>query len=165
MSATMQQRTSVAKRSAETPDVFIVAGKEFERKWHFVDASGQVIGRMADKIAGILMGKHRATYTPHVDTGDFVIVVNCDKVVVKGKRMSQKTYDHYTYYPGGGRQELMEEVFARKPEFVFREAVRRMLPKTKMGRAMLNKLKVYKGPTHPHQAQMPAEMKIDTKTK
>jgi large subunit ribosomal protein L13 len=162
MSATMHQRTPVAKRSPETPDKFIIGGLTYERKWHVIDAAGQVIGRLADKIAKILMGKHRATYTPHVDTGDFVVVVNCEKVDVKGRRMLQKTYDHYTYYPGGGREELMKDVFARKPEFVFSEAVRRMLPKTKLGRAMLAKLKVYKGPNHPHQAQQPTALKITT---
>lgn len=165
MSATMHQRTSVAKRSPETPDVYIIGGKTFERKWFVIDAAGQVIGRLADQIALILMGKNKPTYTPHVDTGDFVIVINADKVLVKGRRMEQKTFDHYTYYPGGRRQEVMKSVFARKPDFVFIEAVRRMLPKNRIAKTMINKLKVYKGGTHPHQAQMPTELKIDTSTK
>lgn len=156
----MHQKTPVAKRSEETPDVYIVGDKEFRRNWHVVDASGQSIGRLADRIAEILMGKAKPTYTPHVDTGDFVVVVNADKVDIKGRRLEQKTYDHYTYHPGGGRFVPMADLMQRKPEFLFEEAVRRMLPKTKMGKSMLRKLKIYRGATHPHQAQSPAELKL-----
>lgn len=160
MGATVQQRTTVAKQSTENPSRYVVGGKEFDRKWHVVDASGLILGRLADKLSIILMGKHRPHYTPHVDTGDFIIVVNADKVKVTGRKMEKKIYAHYTYYPGGYRSEVMSTVFARKPDQVVKLAVRRMLPKSKLGRDMLTKLKIYKGPSHPHQAQMPTELKV-----
>jgi large subunit ribosomal protein L13 len=160
MSATVQQRTTVARKSTQTPGRYTIAGKDFDRKWHLVDAAGKVLGRMAEKLAVVLMGKHRAHYTPHVDTGDFVVVVNADKVKVSGRKMERKVYDHYTYYPGGYRTEMMSTLFARKPELIVKLAVRRMLPKNKLGRVMLTKLKIYKGPNHPHQAQMPTELKV-----
>jgi large subunit ribosomal protein L13 len=127
---------------------------EVEQKWLLVDATDKVVGRLASEIAVILMGKHRPTYTPHVDTGDFVVVVNAEKVKFTGKKWERKTYAWYTGYPGQ-RTITAEDRLAKKPEMILEEAVRRMLPKSKLGAAMLAKLKTYAGPNHPHQAQQP----------
>jgi large subunit ribosomal protein L13 len=125
-----------------------------EQKWLLVDATDKVVGRLASEIAVILMGKHRPTYTPHVDTGDFVVVLNCEKVRFTGKKWEQKTYAWYTGYP---RQRTIkaEHRLEKRPELILKEAVRRMLPKNKLGTAMLSKLKLYAGSSHPHQAQQP----------
>ena len=131
---------------------------EVERKWYVVDGKNAVVGRLASKIATILMGKHRPTYTPHVDTGDFVIVTNVDQIEFSGNKWKEKTYARYSGYPGL-KVETAESLRNRLPERVLREAVRRMLPKNKLGRHMLAKLKIYTGPEHPHQAQQPEEMK------
>jgi large subunit ribosomal protein L13 len=128
--------------------------QEVARQWWVVDASSQVVGRLASDIAVVLMGKHRPTYTPHVDTGDFVVVVNAEKVELSGRKWEQKVYTRYTGYPGL-RVEPVLRRHQRHPERVLREAVRRMLPKSKLGRRMLEKLKVYAGPDHPHAAQSP----------
>jgi large subunit ribosomal protein L13 len=127
---------------------------EVEQKWLLVDATDKVVGRLASEIAVILMGKHRPTYTPHVDTGDYVVVVNAEKVKFTGKKWERKTYAWYTGYPGQ-RTITAEDRLAKKPELILEEAVRRMLPKSKLGAAMLSKLKTYAGPSHPHQAQQP----------
>ncbi|MEX0711466.1 MAG: 50S ribosomal protein L13 [Pirellulales bacterium] len=127
---------------------------QVEQKWWLVDASDKVVGRLASEIAMILMGKHRPTYTPHVDTGDYVVVVNADKVVLTGKKWQQKQYTWYTGYTGL-RSETAGQRLERRPEKILTEAVRRMLPKNKLATAMLSKLKVYAGGEHPHQAQMP----------
>ncbi len=127
---------------------------EIEANWWIIDAEDQVVGRLASEIAMILMGKHRPTYTPHVDTGDFVVVTNADKVVFTGKKWQQKRYTWYTGYPGL-REETAEARKAKKPEMILSEAVRRMLPKNKLARKMLAKLKVYAGADHPHQSQAP----------
>lgn len=127
---------------------------EVQQQWWHVDATDQVVGRLATRIATVLMGKHRPTYTPHVDTGDFVVVTNAEKVVFTGKKWEQKSYTWYTGYPGL-RSETAEVRRARKPDQILREAVRRMLPKNKLGSKMLGKLKIYVGPDHPHQAQQP----------
>jgi large subunit ribosomal protein L13 len=146
---------------------FLAKPGELKPDWLLVDADGQVVGRLAVKLATILMGKHKPTYTPHVDTGDFVVVINAEKVRFGGRRMAHpthpnftakmisKTYDKYTGYPGGRRVTPAAELLERKPEEILRLAVRRMLPKTKLGRAMLKKLKLYRGNQHPHQAQAP----------
>ena len=126
-----------------------------ERRWLLVDAQGQVLGRLASRLAPILQGKHRPTYTPHVDTGDFVVVINAEKVRVTGKKLTQKMYQRYSGYPGGLRERSLETMLARHPERVLERAVRRMLPKSKLGERMFRKLKVYRGPSHPHQAQKP----------
>ncbi|MCA9235288.1 MAG: 50S ribosomal protein L13 [Planctomycetales bacterium] len=133
-----------------------------EPKWLLVDADDKVVGRLASEIAVILMGKHRPTYTPHVDTGDFVVVVNCEKIKFTGKKWEQKTYAWYTGYP---RQRTIAAAdrLERKPDMILREAVRRMLPKNKLGRAMLAKLKIYAGPSHPHQAQQPEPTDLASK--
>jgi len=129
---------------------------ELAKRWYVVDVSGKVLGRAATKIATILMGKHRPEYTPHVDCGDFVIVVNSDKVKVTGaSKGDDRIYHRFSGYPGGLKEASLNEMLAKHSDRVVREAVRRMLPKTKLGRAMLSKLKVYKGPDHPHQAQQP----------
>jgi len=128
---------------------------EISRKWYVVDASGLTLGRLASKVALILMGKENPQYTPFLDTGDHVVVINADKVKVTGVKAEQKSYHHYTGYPGGLRTEDFRERFERKPELVIEDAVKRMLPKTKMGTQMLTKLQVYRGDKHPHQAQKP----------
>jgi large subunit ribosomal protein L13 len=130
---------------------------EVQKQWWHVDATDKVVGRLATRIATVLMGKHRPTYTPHVDTGDFVIVTNAEKVVFTGRKWEQKSYTWYTGYPGL-RSETAGERLQKKPEQILREAVRRMLPKNKLGRHMLSKLKIYTGADHPHQAQQPKQL-------
>ena len=139
---------------------FLAKKGEVEQKWLLVDAEGAILGRMAAKIAPILMGKTKPTYTPNVDTGDFVIVVNADKIKVTGKKAQAKEYDYYTYHPGGHRYVSFADMMAKKPEKVIEMAVRRMLPKNALGRKMLKKLKVYRGPEHDHQAQKPEKIKL-----
>jgi large subunit ribosomal protein L13 len=128
---------------------------EIVRKWFVVDASKQTLGRLASQVARILMGKENPQYTPFLDTGDHVIVINAEKVKTTGLKAEQKKYQHYTGYPGGLRTEEFRKRFARKPEMVIESAVERMLPKSKMGKQMLTKLNVYRGDKHPHQAQKP----------
>ena len=128
---------------------------EIVRKWFVVDASGQTLGRLASQVARILMGKENPRYTPFLDTGDHVIVLNAEKVKTTGLKAEQKKYQHYTGYPGGLRTEEFRKRFARKPELVIESAVERMLPKSKLGKQMISKLQVYKGDKHPHQAQKP----------
>ncbi|MCH7847511.1 MAG: 50S ribosomal protein L13 [Planctomycetes bacterium] len=123
--------------------------------WRQVDAEGQILGRLSVRIATILMGKHRPQYTPHVDCGDFVIVTNAQKIVLTGRKAEQKTRMRYSGYPGGLKAETYGSLLKRRPQVVLENSVRRMLPKSKLGRKMLAKLKVYAGPDHPHQAQRP----------
>ena len=130
-------------------------GKTWERKWYLVDAQGQTLGRLASRIARVLMGKHKPIYTPHVDVGDYVVVINAARVKVTGKKREQKRYYHHSGYPGGLRERTFEEEIARHPTAPLYEAVRRMLPKSTLGRRMLKKLKVYPGPDHPHGPQKP----------
>ena len=139
---------------------FMAKEEQTEQKWHLVDADGAVLGRMASKIAPILMGKNKPTYTPHVDTGDYVIVVNADKVKVTGKKAQDKQYDYSTHFAGGHKFVSFADMMARKPEKVVELAVKRMLPKNKLGRKMLRKLKVYRGPEHDHQAQKPEKIEL-----
>ncbi len=141
---------------------YVAKPGEVQQRWWLVDANGQTVGRLASELATILMGKHRPEYTPHVDTGDFIVVINAEKVEMSGKKWEQKEYTWYTGYPGL-RSETAATRLSRRPEQVLREAVRRMLPKSKLGRAMLSKLKVYKGPDHPHQAQNPEKLELATK--
>jgi large subunit ribosomal protein L13 len=134
---------------------------EVAAKWHIVDVTDKVVGRIATRIATVLMGKHRPEYTPHVDTGDFVIVLNAAKVRITGNnKPTQRIYQHYTGYPGGRKVASFEEMIAKHPDRVITEAVRRMLPKSKLGHAMLKKLKVYAGTDHPHQAQQPEPLEL-----
>jgi large subunit ribosomal protein L13 len=128
---------------------------EIARKWYVVDASGKALGRLASQVARILMGKENPGYTPFLDTGDHVIVINADKVRMTGMKAELKVYQHYTGYPGGLRTEEFRQRAARKPEWIIEDAVKRMLPKTKLGTQMFSKLKVYKGDKHPHAAQKP----------
>lgn len=137
---------------------------EVVANWHVVDASGQVLGRLAAKISMIIQGKHKPTYTPHVDTGDFVVVINADKVKVTGKKADVIQYETYSRYPGGHHLYSYKRMSALHPEKVVELAVRRMLPKSKMGRNILGKLKVYRGGEHPHSAQQPQELKLTGKT-
>ncbi|HEY6348034.1 MAG TPA: 50S ribosomal protein L13 [Candidatus Angelobacter sp.] len=134
------------------------SGPEIARKWYVVDASGQTLGRLASRVARILTGKENPSYTPFLDTGDHVIVINADKIRVTGMKAEQKVYRHYTGYPGGLRQEEFRKAFDRRPERVVQVAILGMLPKTKLGRSMGKKLKVYKGAKHEHQAQKPQEL-------
>ncbi|GCE92614.1 MULTISPECIES: 50S ribosomal protein L13 [Arthrospira] len=133
-----------------------------ERKWYVIDAADQRLGRLATEIAQIIRGKNKPTYTPHMDTGDFVIVVNADKVAVTGKKGEQKIYRRHSGRPGGMKTETFDQLQSRVPERIIEKAVKGMLPKNALGRQLFTKLKVYSGPTHPHQAQEPEVLKIDT---
>lgn len=152
------QKTYMAKNTDVSPN------------WYIVDADAQIVGRLATRIANVLMGKHKPTYTPHVDCGDYVIVLNVERVRFSGSsmqhpdhpyfstKMLKKTYDHYTGYPSGRRVETAIQIWERKPEMILHEAVRRMLPKNKLGRQMLKKLKLHTGTEHHHQAQQPVDL-------
>src|SRR4030066_665452 len=139
---------------------FMAKKNQIEQKWLLVDAEGAILGRMAAKIAPILMGKTKPTYTPNVDTGDFVIVINAAKVKVTGRKAEAKEYNYYTLYPGGHNNVSFAAMMAKKPEKVIELAVRRMLPKNALARLMLRKLKVYRGPEHEHQAQKPEKLEL-----
>lgn len=141
---------------------FMMKPAEVERQWLLVDATDKVVGRLASDIAMRLMGKHRPTYTPHVDTGDFVVVINADKVKFTGKKWEQKRYTWYTGYTRL-RSESAADRFAKKPEMILEEAVRRMLPKNRLAVKMLSKLKIYTGTNHPHQAQEPKLVELGAK--
>jgi large subunit ribosomal protein L13 len=130
------------------------------RQWLVVDATGKTLGRLASEIAQILRGKHKPTFSPHVDSGDFVVVVNCEKFVVTGNRMDDKMYYRHSRYPGGLKSRTMREQLGKFPERIIQEAVKGMMPKTKLGRAQMKKLKIYKGGEHPHQAQQPSELEL-----
>lgn len=134
---------------------FVADPKKIKRKWHLVDAKGQILGRIASKTATILRGKHKAIFTPHLDCGDYVIIINAKEVSVTGKKMEQKLYKRYSGYPGGLRQTPLKEMLKKKPEEVLRQAIKGMLPKGRLGRDMLLKLKVYAGNQHQHSAQSP----------
>jgi large subunit ribosomal protein L13 len=140
-----------------------VKAKDIERRWHVIDASGQTLGKLATQVANLLMGKHKPTYTPNMDTGDFVIVLNATKVKVTGKKPKQKTYYRHSGYPGGIKAEIYEELMATHPTRVIEHAVKGMLPHNRLGRAMYKKLKVYTGDSHPHQAQVAAGTKTTAK--
>jgi large subunit ribosomal protein L13 len=129
--------------------------EELDHKWYLVNAEGKVLGRLSTELAKILKGKNKPTYTPHLDTGDFVIVVNAGKVTLTGKKMKDKIYYHHTGYPGGIKEMNAEKLLAKKPTEMIRIAVKGMLPKTSLGRQMLRKLKIYAGPNHPHESQKP----------
>ncbi|MCD6267277.1 MAG: 50S ribosomal protein L13 [Thermotogaceae bacterium] len=134
--------------------------EEIAKKWYVVDANGKTLGRLASRIAIILMGKHKPEYTPHVDTGDYVIVVNADKVVLTGKKLDRKFYYRHSGYPGGLKMISARQMLQKHPERLIYLAVKRMLPKTALGRRMLKKLKVYASPDHPHSAQKPEPLEI-----
>ena len=139
---------------------YIAKPAEVERKWYVVDAEGKTLGRLATQIATILRGKHKPTFTPHVDCGDYVIVVNAEKIAVTGKKMNDKIYVTYSGYPGGKKEIPLKEMLAKKPEEVVRHAVKGMLPDGKLGRKTFKKLFVYAGPEHKHEAQKPETLEI-----
>jgi large subunit ribosomal protein L13 len=134
--------------------------EEVDHQWYLVNAEEKVLGRLATELAKILRGKNKPAFTPHVDTGDFVIVVNTGKVVLTGKKMKDKIYYHHTGYPGGIKEITAEKLLAKKPTEMLRIAVKGMLPKNSLGRQMLQKLKIYAGPDHPHEAQKPVPLEI-----
>jgi large subunit ribosomal protein L13 len=139
---------------------FVPGRKDIDKRWHVVNAEGQVLGRLATRVARLLTGKEKPIYTPFLDTGDHVIVVNADKIRLTGRKLSDKIYRHHTGYPGGLREIAAGDLLARSPEKLVREAIVGMLPKSKLGRAMRKKLKVYRGPHHPHQAQQPSPVAL-----
>ena len=139
---------------------YLAKSEELDPKWYLVNAEGKVLGRLSTELAKILRGKNKPTYTPHLDTGDFVIVVNAGKVSLSGKKMKDKIYYHHTGYPGGIKEMSAEKLLARKPTEMIRMAVKGMLPKTSLGRQMLRKLKIYSGPNHPHEAQKPISLEL-----
>ena len=134
---------------------------EIERTWHLVDAEGLVLGRMATEVAKILRGKHKPTYAPHIDTGDHVIVINADKVVLTSGKAERKIVYRHTGFPGGIKSDSYEELLAKKPADIVRQSIRGMIPKNRLGRQQLSKLQVYAGPSHPYQAQKPIALEID----
>ena len=134
--------------------------KEVDRKWYVVDAEGQTLGRLATQVATIIRGKHKAIYTPHVDTGDYVIIINAEKIVLTGKKLDDKIYRRHTGYPGGLREVNYRKLIAEKPEFVIHKAVKGMIPHTRLGRQMIKKLKVYSGSEHNQQAQKPEVLEL-----
>ncbi|MDR7485200.1 MAG: 50S ribosomal protein L13 [Armatimonadota bacterium] len=139
---------------------YVPKAAEIERRWHLVDADGKVLGRLAARIAVLLRGKHKPTFTPHADVGDFVVVVNAAGVRLTGRKLQQKKWVRHSGYPGGLKETSYEVLMQKHPERALVEAVRGMLPKTRQGRRLLKNLKVYRGPTHPHQAQQPAPMRV-----
>lgn len=139
---------------------FIPQEKDMNKQWHVIDAEGQILGRLATKVARLLTGKDKPVYTPFLDTGDHVIIINAGKVRLTGKKLTDKMYRHHTGYPGGLRETTAGDLLAKNPGKLVREAVIGMLPKTKLGKAMRKKLRVYQGPEHPHQAQRPAPLAL-----
>jgi large subunit ribosomal protein L13 len=136
---------------------------EVERDWYLVDAEGQTLGRLATRIADTLRGKGKVRYTPHVDTGDFAVVVNAEKIAVSGNKLDQKRYYRHSGYPGGLRSRTLREQLERRPEEVLRRAVRGMLPRNRLARQQLTKLKIYAGPEHPHEAQAPKPLQLESR--
>ncbi|HCJ11288.1 MAG TPA: 50S ribosomal protein L13 [Clostridiales bacterium] len=139
---------------------YVAKPSEIQRRWYVVDAEGKTLGRLASRIAAILRGKHKPTYTPFLDTGDYVIVINADKVVVTGDKAEGKLYYRHSGYPGGLKTTTFRRMMQTRPERVIEIAVRGMLPHNRLGRAMAKKLKVYAGPVHPHEAQQPEELEL-----
>lgn len=138
-------------------------GLDQHRQWHIIDAAGMTVGRLASEVAHLLMGKHKPTYTPFLDTGDHVIVINASQIVLKGNKLTDKIYRHHTGYPGGLKEIAARDLLARRPVKLVELAIRGMLPKTKLGRAMAGKLKVYAGAEHPHGAQKPVAFALRAK--
>jgi large subunit ribosomal protein L13 len=142
---------------------YVATPKDRERNWLLVDAEGQTLGRLATQIADALRGKRKPTYTPHVDVGDFVVVVNAEKIAVTGSKLRDKMYYRHSGYPGGLKKRTLGEMLQRRPEEVIRHAVRGMLPKNRLARRQITKLKIYAGPEHPHEAQKPTKLEIITR--
>ena len=141
---------------------FMAKKGQVPQRWLVIDAADKVVGRLATQIADILRGKHRPEYTPHLDTGEFVVVINAAKVRFTGRKLETKTYQSYSHYPGGQKQVTAKEMLSRRPERILREAVRRMVPRNRLGRQQMTKLKISAGPSHPHQAQQPQEYKLES---
>ncbi|NLU43066.1 MAG: 50S ribosomal protein L13 [Firmicutes bacterium] len=139
---------------------YMAKPEEVVRKWYVVDASGRTLGRLASRVAAILRGKHKPTFTPHVDTGDYVIIVNADKIVLTGNKLRDKIYYRHTQYPGGLRAMTYGQFLAKSPEKLIERAVRGMLPNNRLGKSMIKKLKVYASADHPHQAQKPEVLEV-----
>lgn len=139
---------------------FVAKPATIEKKWYVVDAAGQTLGRLSTVVADALRGKRKVTYTPNIDTGDFVVIVNAEKIVVTGKKLDEKTYWRHSGYPGGIKGELLKNLLARRPEEVVRRAVKGMMPHNRLGAAQMRKLKIYAGPEHPHVAQNPEALEI-----
>lgn len=140
-----------------------VKASEIERRWVVIDATGETLGRLASRIAQVLKGKHKPIYSPHLDTGDYVIVINADKIKVTGKKLDEKMYYRHSGYPGGMKAQTLRDVLSKHPTRVVQHAVKGMLPHNALGKAMLHKLKVYAGPTHPHEAQIKGQDKLEEK--
>ncbi|HEV2646405.1 MAG TPA: 50S ribosomal protein L13 [Acidobacteriaceae bacterium] len=138
----------------------IPSGKDIQRKWFVLDATGKTLGRLSTQAASMLAGKNNVLYTPYIDMGDHVIVINCEKIVLTGLKADSKLYRRYTGFPGGLREESFIKLLARRPEAIVEQSIKGMLPKSKMGRQMATKLKVYKGPNHPHLAQQPVALEF-----
>ncbi len=141
---------------------YVATPENRQRDWYVVDADGKTLGRLATQLADVLRGKRKPEYTPHCDTGDFVVVVNAEKIAVTGRKLEQKTYWRHSGYPGGIRSRTLAEMLDRQPEEVIRKAVKGMLPRNRLGRQQLTKLKVYAGTDHPHAAQQPKPLEIET---
>lgn len=155
------RRKTMGKEFANNNKTYMAKAEDVERKWYIVNAEGIVLGRLASQVAMILAGKNKPTYTPHVDCGDHVIIINCDKVLLTGKKLEQKYYRYHTGYIGGLKEIQYKKLMSEKPDFAVYRAIKGMLPKTPLGRKMLTKLRVYKGSEHNHQAQQPIELKIE----
>ena len=140
---------------------YVATPSDRQRDWLIVDATGQTLGRLATQIADALRGKRKPTYTPHVDTGDFVVVVNAEKIAVSGNKLEDKLYRRHSGYPGGLKTRTLNDMLERRPEEVIRLAVKGMLPRNRLGRQQLRKLKIYAGPEHPHEAQKPKQMEVE----
>jgi large subunit ribosomal protein L13 len=138
-----------------------VSTLDADRKWYVVDATNQVLGRLASNVARIIRGKHKATFTPNADTGDFVVVINAEKIKITGKRAQLKEYAHHSLYPGGRKVKSYTDMMASKPEFIVENAVKGMLPKTRLGNLLAKKIKVYAGENHPHKAQKPELISLE----
>src|ERR687894_2857949 len=151
------------RRPFHAMKTYVATPASRERNWLVVDASGKTLGRLATQIADVLRGKRKPEYTPHVDVGDFVVVVNAEKIAVTGKKLTDKLYYRHSGYPGGIRHRTLGEMLERQPEEVIRKAVKGMLPRNRLARQQLTKLKVYAGPAHPHAAQKPEPMEIKTR--
>jgi large subunit ribosomal protein L13 len=159
-SATIRHRRAIICAAFAFMKTYVATPTDRDRSWLLVDAEGQTLGRLATQIADALRGKRKPTYTPHIDTGDFVVVVNAEKISVTGQKRNEKKYYRHSGYPGGLKSRTLEEMLERRPEEVIRIAVRGMLPKNRLARRQITKLKVYAGPDHPHAAQQPSPMEI-----
>lgn len=144
-----------------TQRTFHASVEDVDKKWYVVDAEGLVLGRLAANVARILRGKHKPIFSPHMDNGDFVVIINADKVRLTGKREEQKSYFTYSGYPGGGKTRMFKDLIKSNPQYVIEHAVRGMLPHNRLGRRIIKKLKVYSEAVHPHEAQKPEELKFD----